>query len=695
MSDTGDDENDGSKSSPVATIEKARDIIRQARLNGELSGKAATIYLREGVYEVADTINFTSVDSGTGIYPLTVKAYNNEAVRFTGGVDISASMLSVASNDVTSRIIDESARTNIKAVNLYDLGLTAADLGEISRRGHQVSENKTAQAEVSVDGKRLKLAGWPNEGFVGLDTVTEYGTRKNPSDGDNGKNITNGCSFTYSGYDRPAMWSEPQKAWISGVLGPNYAYDYYPVDSVDADTSTITLREGAVVKYYSKQFFRFENILEELDMPGEYYIDRDNGMLYIYMPEDSTADSDITVSVLDKNMITLTDASNIKFEGIEFDSGRESAVVTSGKCSGITVENCKIHSFGANGLSLRNCTFSTVRSNDVYDVGENAVFVSGGDYSKVISSGNQVLNNNIYRFSQLERSYTAGVYIGYQSVGTKVKNNHIYDSPHAGIIFYGVNNDISYNEIDNVVNEFHDMDAIYVNNYDMPWERGNVITYNYFHDIGNNSFNGQHQMNVAVIRTDNNGHGLTITKNIFYNIGKGATNNVSGVHAQGTHNTIKGNIFVDCQEAYCGWTKYNADAEYKYVDDDGNDTVYKSIKAKMDNYVNGIYGTLFPELKNFWNEHPANTKTNTFKNNLVVNISVPISDIPYPDGKINAEQGYRGAEETIDASGNFVSSADVGFVDYANGDFELKSDSEVYNKISGFENIRMDLIGRR
>ena len=197
MSDAGDDLNDGSISSPVRTIEKARDIIREKRLKGEIKNEPANIVLREGVYEVEKTIEFTTADSGDSVYPLTIKAYEDEKVRLTGGKDIQASLLSGAEEDIKSRITDESARDNIKAVNLYELGIT--DLGEISRRGHQISENKLTQAEVSVDGERLKLAGWPNENFVGLDKVVEYGTRTNPSEGDNGVNITNGCSFTYKG----------------------------------------------------------------------------------------------------------------------------------------------------------------------------------------------------------------------------------------------------------------------------------------------------------------------------------------------------------------------------------------------------------------------------------------------------------------------------------------------------------------
>ena len=56
MSRTGDDLNNGSKESPVATIEKARDIIREKRLNGKIKNEPVNIILREGIYEIENYV---------------------------------------------------------------------------------------------------------------------------------------------------------------------------------------------------------------------------------------------------------------------------------------------------------------------------------------------------------------------------------------------------------------------------------------------------------------------------------------------------------------------------------------------------------------------------------------------------------------------------------------------------------------
>ena len=692
MSTDGDDAYDGTIDYPVKTIERARDIIRNARITGKCNDVPVSIILREGTYTVNSTINLTGADSGDDLFPLTIKAYENENVIISGGTDISASALVSADDNIKSKIIDESARNNIKAINLFENGVD--ELGEISVRSTMISDNKTAQAEVSVDGVRMKLAGWPNEGFVGgISEVIRSGDRSKSG-------INEGSVFEYSGYTRPQLWSEPEKAWIAGALYNNFFYDYYPIESVDGNQ--ITLSRGAVSNtYYSKPFFRFENILEELDSPGEYYIDYDTGMMYIYMPEGSTDNSEITVSQTDENILQITNAENIRIENIEFMGGRSSAIVTKGNCSAITIKNCDIHSFGGNGIDISDCTFSTVRDCNVYDVGKNGIVVSGGDYNDIVSSQNVLYNNDIYRFSQLDRAYTSGVSIGYQSVGVKVINNQIHDAPHAGIIFYGVNNEISHNEIDNVVKEFHDMDAIYVNNYNMPWERGNVISYNLFHDIGKETFPEEKQMNVAAIRTDNNGHGLIIEHNVFYDIGQNRTNAVSCIHAQGTHNIIRENMFIDCSETYMGCTKYNSEAKYSFEsvpDQNGNETnIYISIRNNMTRYQNGIYGKIFPEILNFWNEYPASSKTNVFADNLIVNINLPLSTVnnnEYSWQNMD-NQGYRAARETVNASGNYVCNEDIGFKDYDNKNFELNNNSEVYNIIPGFDYINFSAIGTR
>ena len=649
--------------------------------------------MRGGVYYVDETINMSySADWYT---PLHISAYKNESVTINGGFDIKLSDMEPASAEFTDKIIDKPADGNVLQYSLKDAGIT--DYGQISRRGHLISEEKEAQAELSLGGSIQKLAGWPNGGFTGLVSADEYGRRSK-------EGIANGCSFTVD-YDRPSQWSRQSEAWLAGTLGPNYEFDYYPVESFDKENKRVYLREGAIQKYYTSPYYRFENVPEELDEPGEYYIDRESGMLYYYPPYDAAEDAVLTLTMSTpskasekvNSLLRLESCSNISFENITFKGGRGAAVTGNGN-SGISFKDCDINSFGSHGIRLDKSDRITVRDSRIHDVGQNGIeLVSCGDYWNIVPSFNMICNNDIYNFARLERSYKAGILLGYQSVGITAARNHVHDGPHAGIIFYGTDNDIYGNELDNLVTEFSDMDALYANNSNYPWERGNNICGNYFHDIGRSSVNGVHQINVRAIRTDNKGCGLNIYGNLFYRVGDGNNNNIGAVTAEGTRNRIINNLFVDCNETYINTQKYvekTADENgLLYSDTDSiNGVKVSELKKQMESYL-PVYGIRFPELYNFFKEHPNSSQTNEFKNNIVINMAIPLSTYnnnAENEVQLNAE-GYRGNVKLTEASGNYVGTSDPGFADYENGNFELSQRAGAL--VVGFPNILMSSFG--
>lgn len=652
--------------------------------------------MRGGVYYVSDTINISY--SGEWYSPLRISAYGDEEVIIKGGCDIKLSDMTEADSSFTDMIIDKPAAGKILQYDLNGNGIT--DYGEISRRGHLISENEEAQAELSLGGSVQKLAGWPNDGYTGLIRPVagsdEYGTRT--KDG-----IANGCSFEVN-YDRPSQWSRQDEVWLAGTLGPNYEFDYYPMSRFENDEKRVYLREGALVEYYTEPYYRFENIPEELDAPGEYYIDRENGMLYYYPPENVSKDAVLTITMPmrsgnnDKvnSMFRFDGCSNIIFEGLTFRGGRGSAV-TGRDNSGISFINCNVDSFGENGIRMDYSDRITVRGCRIHDVGQDGVLFSNcGGYADLTPNFNMVCNNDIYNFARLERSYKTGINFGYRCVGATAARNHVHDGPHAGMIFYGANNNIYGNEFNDIVTEFSDMDGIYANNSCYPWERGNRIHNNYFHDIGRSSMNGIHQINVRAIRTDNKGCGLNIYGNLFYRIGDegsgtGRNNGIGAITAEGTRNKIIGNLFVDCAEAYSNTQKYKviepaADGTLYSDTDVINGVAVSVLKEQMKEYL-PVYGKAFPELYDFFYEHPNMSQTNEFKNNMVINIAIPLSSY---NGAQDPE-GYRGEEELVYASGNYVSDEDPGFISYADGNFEFSQGASI--PVDEFPNIRMDSFG--
>lgn len=703
VSAVGDDSGDGSEEEPLRTLEKAIDVANEMR---EDSDKLIEILLREGTYSVTNTIKIINSQKDDTL--LKISAYQDEKVTINAGVDIPLSAMSIADSDFTNAIIDKPNAGSVLQYNLKDAQIE--DLGEISLRGHLIFDEKEAQAELSLNGEVQKLAGWPNGEYTGLIKPTdsnEYGKRTKSG-------IANGCSFQVN-YDRPSQWSKPEQAWLSGTIGPNYEFDYYPVSRFDSEEKRVYLSRGALEKYYTEPYYRFENVPEELDEPGEYYIDRQSGMLYFYPPEDAPKDSVLTITMstptlgvsgkAPNSMFRIENSKNIVFENLIFKGGRGSAI-TGKNNSNIQFINCEINSFGENGIRFDASTDIKISDCKIHDVGQDGIlFVSCGNYKTLSPSNIVVSNNDIYNFARLERSYKTGIDFGYRCVGATAANNHIHNGPHAGMIFYGVNNDIYGNEFDNLVTEFSDMDALYCNNSNYPWERGNKIHNNYFHDIGKSSMNGRHQINVRAIRTDNRGCGLNIYENLFYNIGDGGNGNgnngIGAITAEGTRNRIFNNLFVDCNEAY-----FNT-LQYKEIEtaDDGTlypDTIINSSGVEVANTINGakvadlkkqmenylpVYGKQFPELYNYFYEHPNMSKTNEFKNNMIINIAIPLSNF---NGTQN-EEGFRGSQMLTAASENYVSTSDPGFVSYDNGNLELSSSATLL--VEGLPKFEMSSFG--
>ena len=72
---------------PFATIQKARDAIREMRRKNGLT-EPVTVYIRGGLYELDETIVFTLEDSGTKACPITYTAYKDEEPVISGGRSI-------------------------------------------------------------------------------------------------------------------------------------------------------------------------------------------------------------------------------------------------------------------------------------------------------------------------------------------------------------------------------------------------------------------------------------------------------------------------------------------------------------------------------------------------------------------------------------------------------------------------------
>ncbi len=131
-------------------------------------------------------------------------------------------------------------------------------------------------------------------------------------------------AFKFDPRDLPRRWAKPAEAEVNCFFGANWGNDIIPIKSLDPRTGVITLAHGmtcnsqplAILPYTSSrewledvqdcwlafhrgQRYFVENVLEELDQPGEWCWDSQEGKLYFWPPDDALAAAEVVVPVLD------------------------------------------------------------------------------------------------------------------------------------------------------------------------------------------------------------------------------------------------------------------------------------------------------------------------------------------------------------------------------------------------------------
>jgi len=170
------------------------------------------------------------------------------------------------------------ARGHVLQCDLRACGVT--DFGKLSRRGFGGSM-APAHFELFHDGQRMTLARWPNEGFTRIAGIPAGAGQGDEHGGTLGKLD---AGFHYEG-DRPSRWKSLDDIWVHGYWAWDWANSYEAVESIDTAKRLIKTRPpGGTYGFRTGQRFYFLNVLEELDQPGEYHLDRKTGILYFWPP---------------------------------------------------------------------------------------------------------------------------------------------------------------------------------------------------------------------------------------------------------------------------------------------------------------------------------------------------------------------------------------------------------------------------
>lgn len=158
-----------------------------------------------------------------------------------------------------------------------------------------------------------------------------------------------------------------------------------------------------------------KNLLEEIDMPGEYYVDRRENVLYYYPPE-NVSELSITTYVGVKDIIKLNECKNIVFDGLKFEKTGGNQIVYATNAENLTIKNCSFNYCQNNVLYIsgKNCLIS---GNTAYGCYGGFAKFAGGDPVTLTDSGLVFENNRISSCGRRYRYINAIFQSGENSYG--------------------------------------------------------------------------------------------------------------------------------------------------------------------------------------------------------------------------------------------------------------------------------------
>ncbi|MCX6901275.1 MAG: right-handed parallel beta-helix repeat-containing protein [Verrucomicrobia bacterium] len=638
----GNDANPGTKAKPFATLERARNAIRQSKTQDPKS--KFEVIVRGGAYELARPFELTAEDSGSAKAPIVYRARKGETVRISGGKLVTA-WKPVTDAAVLNRL-DPAARGHVMHANLRALGVS--DFGAM---GGGFALGGGPGLELFFNDQPMTLARYPNDGFIKITNVlgqTLVDVRG-----------TKGCKegvFAYDG-DRPARWVGDKNAWVLGYWFWDWAEGRQRVETIDAEKKVLTLAKPHHSFGYRKgQWFYGYNLLCEIDQPGEWYLNRDAGTLYFWPPT-ATEKGRAVVSVL-SNLVTMTSASHVTLRGLTFEAVRNDAIIMKG-CTNSLIAGCTIRNVGSWAVRVGDGQNTGVTGCDIYATGDGGISISGGNMKTLTPAGLYAENNHVHHWSRWNRMYRPAIMI--TGVGNRAAHNLLENSPHTAIGFGGNDHVIEFNEIHSVCHESNDAGAIYSGrNWTM---RGTVIRCNYLHHI--NGFEGRGCVGVYL---DDMYCGTTIASNLFYKVTRAAF--IGGGH----DNTIENNIFVDCKPAVhvdargMGWAHAMPEGLVKEGREKGT---LSGIR-----FTEPPYGTRYPKLNGILDNNPASPTGSLVARNVCWG------------GKWDGME--KKAKPFITLQDNLLD-ADPRFVNAAKLNFQLRGDSPAFKL--GFKRFPIEKIG--
>ena len=516
--------NDEKTDGPFGTLERAKTEVRRLKKQKAIPN-GATVLVRGGCYFLDQTLSFRPEDAGTAKGRITYRAYDGEKVTLSGGRRITS----------FTPHKDRIVKADVAAAGVEDFYF---------RTLYFNGEGQPMARYPNFDPSAPICGGWA---FVPGEPMRHYG-----------KAIDETVEQRRTLHLRPEDvhdWANPGDGEIFLLPNHNWWNHIVGIESVDRAKGLIKLKpdrwfEGRLGdrRFGMKPGCRYylRSLLEELDAPGEWHLDRKTRTLYFWPPADIEAGEVVAPAM--KSVIHLWKTGFITIQGFTIECCDHSAI-DSWQVEGCLFAGNTIH----NAVGYSNGHMSAIRisgknngavGNDIHDIGGRGIVMGGGSRETLEPGGNYADNNYIHHTGLL---YKAGVAIRVGGVGNRASHNYIHDTPRGGLSWNGSDHVIELNHVRHTNTQISDTAGI--NACNSSWtKRGTIIRYNYIHDtLG---FGKNHRGKWVSphycwgIYLDNFTSGTTVYGNICARMALGGP----FIHG-GRDNVIENNYLIDCRTA--------------------------------------------------------------------------------------------------------------------------------------------------
>jgi len=487
----------------LRSIQKAQERVRACK--AQYPTDSVFVYFASGTYSIIAPLGFAPKDGGTLNAPVTYTALPGNEVIWNGG-------------------------KRITGWQKYKNNTWVASLKEVMSDGWSFSQ-------LYVNGTPRRRARLPDTGF--------YRVKGFPDGGLETGYQTKSRRFEYKPGNINPNWKN--KNDIDIVVYHFWTDTHLTVDSIDDKKHIVSFKYPSG-KVFTDDFnnagarYVAENVWEGLRQPGDWYLDKKEGMLYYIPLKDEDMNTAAVYAPVTPAFINMTgDAvkrnfvTNLHFNGIQFQyanvqlpkgdvndaqgSSSLAAVITLKGAQGCSFTNCIIKNIGGFAIELQEgCSDNLFNHNQLSNLAGGGIRINGSipPAHPLLQTHDNIISNNDIGPYGLQYPSAVGVLL-MQTYSNQVVHNLIHDGYYTGVSVgweWGYQHSISR---DNLVafNHIHhigqgllsDMGAIYT----LGVSPGTILRNNLIHDVDAHNYGGWG------IYNDEGSTGILVENNIVYN----------------------------------------------------------------------------------------------------------------------------------------------------------------------------------